>query len=499
MTLPPFFDSVVTSVRLQPGARRIDPGAVRTAAERFRPAIRVGSAPAAGVRAGARLLTELLARTFSEVSLDIADPQLAQQLGSIARQINPGVRLREGGATLTFAWGTEAPQGEVIWCGGDRWTAVVSRSGPAGFPESHPALAAACLGFGEGFKIAFAEVLPEGWERTAEFHLSLLDYSTSTTHPDAPPLGAQLDIGRVFLVGAGAIGSAFAFALAHGRGLRGRILAIDNQKIDLGNLQRYAGTTMASIRSRKVDHIVDVLGRPDLVVKPYDDTWEEFIASWRDAWRFERMVVGVDDAAVRRRIAAALPREVLNGGTGSSVVSIGRYGFDGVRECLHCAYLHVPAPTLFDVLVQELGLPLDRIQQLEDENRPLEPADARIVQRKLGLDDATAGRLVGKVPRTAYAALCGQISVGAHREMEGAVVPVAHAPALAGVLLAVELLKAASPAHQDARLDHVFELDLRHALDATFRAAQVQQRSSPCVCADTDYSAAFKEKWPALR
>jgi hypothetical protein len=71
---------------------------------------------------------------------------------------------------------------------------------------------------------------------------SLLDLQTRPAWGDLPAaaLPADIPIGQPYLVGAGAVGQAFALALGSVPGVRGHVTAIDPESLDdITNLNRY--------------------------------------------------------------------------------------------------------------------------------------------------------------------------------------------------------------------------------------------------------------------
>jgi hypothetical protein len=290
-----------------------------------------------------------------------------------------------------------------------------------------------------------------------------------------------------------------AIRLFHG--LSGHVTLIDNQRVELSNLQRYllAFDDDASVKRHKVEVAHREMKRSGLVIAAKASTWERFLADWRGQnWKLERVVTALDSAFTRQVVQASLPRGILNGGVTRSILDVGRYGFDGVRECLNCAYQHAPPPPALEVLRQTFGLSPVRLQQLEDENAGLNIADVKAIEAHVGRP-RQLGALVGQSVRSAYLRMCGFHAVprSTLAENEPALVPVAHVPALCGMLLGLELVKGSVPELAPYRLDHVFQFDARYALDPSSSLTQLQLVDGPCVCRDPRYQEAYREKWPA--
>lgn len=499
MSLPRFFDSVYWSVRFQ---RTDDPtlDAVRTAAAGVVVEVRATDAAAhdPGCAAGLELLVNLLARTFGSLALNV-EPGLRGRLVRLALAINPAVDLAPKQLTLVVAWGDTPPEGTTLWAGGVGWTASVCRTHAVGAsPNRAAGLVAGVLAYTEVFKLAFAAFLGSAWEPTTEAHLSLLTHEVSAAPaPDPVAFPVSANLGEVHLVGVGAIGFAFLAAMRTFPRVLGRIHVIDNQKVDLSNLQRYVLAYDAdALVQAKVNVAQRELKATKLTITAHGSTWERFLADQPPAWRFRRVVTALDSARVRQHVQAALPLEIFNAGVTRSVFDVARYGFDGVHECLNCAYQRAPGPPLFDLMLRTFGLSPARLQQLEDQHLPLTVEDVRAIEAHVGRPGQLR-LLVGLSLSAAYMRMCGYVIaeevMGAN---EPALVPAAHVPVLAGVLLAIEVLKASVPELAPYRLDHVLQFDTRYSLDTTVRLRQGPLLvAAPCICQDPAYQQSYAEKW----
>lgn len=498
MSLPRFFENVYWSVRFQ---RSEAPAheAVQQRAAAVVPEVRASAEAARdrGCVEGIRILVNLLARTFGSIALDV-EPGLRGELTKLARAINPDVDVRATRGTLVIGWGEMDPGGVSVWAGGAGWTASISRTKPVLFaPNRAAGLVAGVLAYGEIFKIAFGEFLGADWEATDEAHLSLLTYEvTSTPQPDSTPFPTSANIGEVHLVGVGAIGFAVLAALRAFPGVVGRLHVIDNQRVELSNLQRYVLAYDAdAMRQPKVNVAKREMATTRLTVTVHASTWQRYVADQPGGWRFRRVVTALDSASARQMVQASLPLEIFNGGVTRSVFDIGRFGLDGVRECLNCAYQGSPTPPLFDLMLATFGLTPARLQQLEDGHLALTVEDVRMIETHVKRPNKLR-YLVGLSLQSAYMRMCGYVIAGdVLAENEPALVPAAHVPVLSGILLGVELLKAGVPELEAFRLDHVLQFDMRYRLDSTTRLNQVWGVGAACICTDPAYQQSYVEKW----
>jgi molybdopterin/thiamine biosynthesis adenylyltransferase len=504
VTLPRFFDSVFWSIRFQRDAALDEDGVRRAAAACVPQIIALGGADRqSGCAEGMRTFVNLAARTFAAISLDV-EPALRGELVKLARAINPRIDLAPRTSTARVTWGEGGPAyPSALWVGGRDWTASVSRAASVpSTPNRAAGAVAGILAYGELFKIAFAEFLGGEWEPIDTAHLSLLTYRVAA-NAEADGVGwpTAVSLGNAHLVGLGAVGMAALAAVRMFRGLSGHLTLIDNQRVDLSNLQRYllAFDADATSKLHKVDVAHREMKRTGLVISGKASTWERYLADLRNQqWRFERVVTALDSAFARQLVQASLPREILNGGITRSVLDVGRYGFDGVRECLNCAYQHAPPPPALELMRQTFGLSPARLQQLEDDNSGLNLTDVRVIESHVGRPGQLAF-LIGQSVRSAYLRMCGFAALPRRTlaENEPALVPAAHIPALCGMLLGIELVKGSVAELTPFRLDHLFQFDARYGLNPAFQLTALQLLDGPCVCQDPRYQAAYRAKWPA--
>src|SRR5262249_50844491 len=166
------------------------------------------------------------------------------------------------------------------------------------------------------------------------FRLSLLGYDDSEADAVTPQ---HVDLGRVHLVGVGAVGSALVYALAHLPALAGQLHPIDNDRVDGTNLQRYVLMRRGDVGEPKPDVAARALRPRGLTLLPYLGSFAEFAEQHgRD---LDLLVTPVDSEAGRRQLAAELPRAVLNAATGETTVTLSRHGFADGGACLRCLYL----------------------------------------------------------------------------------------------------------------------------------------------------------------
>jgi hypothetical protein len=363
-------------------------------------------------------------------------------------------------------------------------------------------------------------VSPEG----GAFRLSLLDMarerrldsaaSDSARQSSLSSLPELIDIGETVLVGVGAVGNGAVWALGRTRELHGTLYLVDAESVQLSNLQRYVLTTQESVGRLKVDiaaqyfaaachprHDPELEQLPSLQVRPHAMHWGPFISS-RGNYAVGRMLLALDSAEDRIAAQASLPRWVANAWTQPENLGVSRHQFLGDQACVACLYFPVGARKSKDVLyaealrIQEDGLM--EVRALLHSGAPVGSAFLKRAAERLNVPAEPLARFANEPLETFYSeALCGGIvlqlggAIGTERDTE---VPMAFQSALAGILLAAELVIDAGSL-REAPLPCRTEVDLRRPLGTRLNSPAAKHPSGRCICQDPVYIRAYTAKY----
>ena len=196
-------------------------------------------------RATLDLTVNLLARLYPSLTFRASGDGegIRADLQSLAKAINPVIVVEEdfSRATVVLTVGETPSKLEVptFYLGSNGWLAKVSQVGPVGSGESgnpYGALAAACFGTANLFRLVFQEWLPHG-ELDHDILLSLDNYERDSLATNS--VLEPADAGETYLVGVGAIGNAAVYALARTWDVAGDLHLIDPETVDTTNPQRY--------------------------------------------------------------------------------------------------------------------------------------------------------------------------------------------------------------------------------------------------------------------
>jgi hypothetical protein len=469
---------------------------------------------AAGSAEGRRTLElsiNLLARLYPRVSIIADGPTAAaavEGLVAAARAINPEIEIGAdaAGVTTFLAVGGSEVRATVpvVYAGSDGWVARVSTRGPVGSggtDNPFGACAAACFAAANIFRIAFGTHLPAGTP-DEDLTLSLVDYDPSAERPANPALAA-VNLGESYLVGLGAIGNGAVWALARTPGLSGVLHLVDGEMVELSNLQRYVLTSQESVDGPKVAIAAAQFRGTGIDARQHHGQWGDFLRG-APGWHFERVAVAVDSDRDRVAVQASLPRCVVNAWTQPGDLGVSRHGFLGEDACLTCLYLPEGERQSLDRIIAEaIGLP-DMFMEIRTMLHLNIPVGKELLERaaeamKVKLDDLL--RFENESVMSFYTqAVCGGVvlrlggTLGGGSKHQMAAVPLAFQSALAGVMLAAELVIHAGGL-RPRPLPATTKVDLLRPLASHLSIPAMKHPSGRCICQDEDYRNAYVEKY----
>jgi molybdopterin/thiamine biosynthesis adenylyltransferase len=314
------------------------------------------------------------------------------------------------------------------------------------------------------------------------------------------PAWRGVDLGEVHLVGIGAIGNAAVWTLARASKLAGRLHVVDPESVELTNLQRYALTTQGDVGRPKVEIAAATLKRSRLDVQKHAVAWADYVTT-RNDWRLEHVAVALDTPRDRIAVQSSLPRYIVNSWTQPGDLGISRHGFVGHNACLACLYLPDKASRNEDEIIAEaLGLAgesaVKDVRQRLATSTPTDRPFLAQVATALGIPAEALLKFEGQSLRSFYTqAICGgavfQLTDG--KKSGPALVPMAFQSALAGVLLAAEIVARGAGLSRPAETKTT--IDLLRPQTPVLLQPRAKARLGNCICQDDDYIGAWRAKY----
>jgi hypothetical protein len=321
------------------------------------------------------------------------------------------------------------------------------------------------------------------------------------------------------LVGAGAIGQAFAYALG-AVGARGHLTVFDHEKLSVPNLQRYVLAFDADTETSKVSLVTRALKGSGVRTTGNHAEWDLRAV---EPDKLETVCAAVDTEAVRIALQASLPRRLYNAWTQPADIGWSRHENFGMEPCLACLYWPTQRRLNYHQLIAraigehelrtlayltlnvpvDVPLPAGQVPQLPDLPAPPDASkwsgSSLLSDIALRFDLCEAdlvswkGRLLSDLYHEGVCA--GALIRHQSRDISREVaVPLAHQSALAGVMLATQLLTSASP--QLAVHRHKATEGRLNLLSPFPQLSARPRMATPnCICADTAFLRRYAEKW----
>lgn len=456
------------------------------------------------------LCINLLSRLYPKIvmgTLGTNSYQKISELTQLAKGINPKIEicLEQSEQEISLVVGNTPLQrsSSVFYIGSDGWIVKGSSHNPVGSGKTRNpfgAGAAACFGAANVFRQFFKESLPSG-KLDDEFTLSLLNYETDTNKFDNQDIQSS-DLGETHLVGLGAIGNGVIWGLSHVPNICGSLHLIDDEQIETSNCQRYILTTTLSEGISKVSLAADALKSTNIKVISHNQRWGEYLQDRKD-WNLLRVGVAVDSLIDRCAIQASLPRWIANAWTQTGDLGISRHDFIGDQACLMCLYIPEGGQKAYDQLIADaIGLPqcVMEVREMLYLGKPLDKEFMSRIAAALNIPVDPLLQFEGKPLQTFYSeAVCGGIILrlgGDPTQTSKAEVPMAFQSALAGIMLAAELVTHAGKLRKEP-LPAMTKIDLLRPLGKYLSINAKKHSSGFCICQDLDYISAYKNKYLA--
>jgi hypothetical protein len=453
------------------------------------------------------LLIRLVVRLYPNVKLTSIDADghpLYQELLTLAKSINPVISISSDKPTIRIVVGkTQLPEDTfpTLYVGSENWIVKFSTKkavGSTNYNNPFAAGAAACFASANLFRFVFKESLTYG-DLDSDFELSIFNFSK--IFYDCGPDIDKVHLPESTIVGLGAIGNGFIWALGRVNNLMGKINLVDGERIDLPNLQRYVLADQESVNQIKVDIASRYLNSKKLNIHPFPNNWDRFIAK-RNNWSIDQVAVAVDSAKDRILIQGALPRKIFNSWTQLESLGISRHLKFIDSACVACLYIpNGKSKNRSEEIAENLGLLGQENEKLVRGylamSKPVDEALMILVSKAKKIDIELLRQYVGKPVDIFYSEfVCGGMMIRLSGENDRVVnveVPCAFESALAGILLAAEVVIDASGLREP--IPPIIRLNLLRPLSDYLLENHDKHLSGKCICQDEVFINAYRLKY----
>ena len=357
------------------------------------------------------------------------------------------------------------------------------------------AYAAACAGVAEVLKeilhrLNLDEAAGRKFRPSGALRFSTFNYAVGPNVAN-PELPKTIDLNRLLIAGVGSGGSVTAMTLAAIQGVRGLFGVVDPDEVIGRNLQRYpfALAADAESKAKKVTLAKRLLDQADCECVDYAASYEEVSAELRKCGFMDLVVGTVHTGAARRNIQLDLPRVLLDAAVTERAELVVRRTLFGQTACMGCYY---PKDTLYSeakIFSELLDLDTAEVELLRASNGRF---TAQQVQRIR--NHVSEPNFIFPEPSERWGDWrhkCGRLPLGKDRSNE---VPVPHVTALAGVLVAGEVVK--ERLFPEDALNSYYLLDTLGRVSPHYPVLR-SPRPDCDICQDADARLSFEHHWPA--
>jgi hypothetical protein len=360
---------------------------------------------------------------------------------------------------LTIVVGKDA-DGDVF-IDGDGWLTYLGETPGAlqAADETNPIgpLAAACRGASQVIQRLLGDRLPTTTRVPRAYWSGLTLGPVTTPDADNPPLDHP--VVNALLMGAGSIGGATTYAFARVPALAGDLVITDPQRLEERNsLKALLGRAHdIQVAARKIDVAQGELGhldnlRPDL----FEGTLAGFVAQRPPDRPLPLVLCAVDSVPARRELADHMPLDVVNAACADTHVVVSGHRTDA-GPCVYCLYIGDvldESATRARMIHRETGLPPGFIIEYRVKSVRLNRQVLDQIANHRGMPPGSLYHREGKTLDELFDEefLYGEVRLKTGDGPAADTMQLTFVPALAGVLLAGEALKAATPGLERARL-----------------------------------------------
>lgn len=449
------------------------------------------------------MLVRLLARLYPNLHIYCTDGKSPERdhLKELALAINPFIDLSDSAPTIAIIIGdTEVGYGCLrFFIGSDQWLAKFSTNKAQCTGDSvnrFGAGAAACFVAANVFRHVFREQLVDG-KSDDDFVYSTFSGNINEKAHQGPAI-SRVDLEDTVLIGLGAIGNGATWALKD-LTLSGSLDIVDGERIDLSNLQRYILSTQDDINKLKTEVVSVFLDQSSVHSYPFN--FDAYVSK-RGNWDIFRAAVGVDSAEDRRIIQGSLPKRIINAWTQQEQCGLSRH-YDFVQEpCVVCLYpARKEEKSLPIKIAESIGLTHPFHTQLVRDymahQRPVDESMIQLISQLKKVDIQELIPYLGRRLEVFYSeVICGGVmmKLTGTEQKQAAEVPSAFESAMAGIMLAVEIVIDAGKLRREMPYT-IQKLNLLAPITPYTFDAVSKSAYKGCICHDKVYLDRYAEKW----
>lgn len=353
------------------------------------------------------------------------------------------------------------------------------------------AMGASVFGSAEVFKrILEISGCKEKWtiDHPSNYTFSFLDYSLSQNNSNFPNNIELLE--EIILVGAGAVGSSFTYAISSISNVSGNITTIDNESFDVTNLNRCLICYNNTIGTSKSE-VTTKYSTKTLKFSSFVGTFRDYIKKFTHCSPI--VISTVDNNEARFQIQSELPKLIFHGATGKNISAISTIKLLE-NACLGCIFEN--NSTQEEIISIETGIPLPEVKRLFEKDDIFSEVHFHYMKKRLGDKAEKFSKNIGQKFSNFYVKeVCGQITA---ETSEGTKTPsVSFVSFFSGLVLTSELVKFHSSDLKEIPMLNSLDFLQFNLFIPTLYHIVRRPKNPNCLinCSSTNIQEVFAEKW----
>lgn len=468
---------------------------------------------------GLDLIIRLLSRLYPKlkiVDLSKKNNKKRDELISLANDINSKIEIISDNSSIENIYLVAGysnkkinSKGTIIYFGSKNWISKYSISKIQRFGRSQNPFGcgmAACIAASNIFRHVFSDYL-KNMPLDKEFELSV--YSLNMEPNNNPTLNS-VKFNDVIIVGIGAIGNGIIWALSNFKDLKGDIKLVDSETVKLSNLQRYVLFKEKDEEKIKVEIANKFFNQKKLKVETLRGKWNDYIKN-RNNWDINCVAVSIDNEKDRIGIQSSLPNFIFNSFTEPESIGISRHKNFSIDPCLACSY--IPSQRKKDFINEvadncnipyksEMVKDYYNLGKTVNDIWPPKYKDSllSVIAKSNKIDVSKLIHFNGmKIDQFYSDFVCGGVILelsNTEIEINNVDAPLAFQSAMAGILLASELVKhfMATDLKQEHRTDFYHLAPIEKIYNPYHRIIE-KDKTNRCLCRDIDFVNRYNKKW----
>lgn len=440
-------------------------------------------------------LVNMTSRFTDKIILQLSDSVLYSRFKALILATGCQLELEDGIPEIVVSIGNTQLKGKFnVSINSSGWVSYVAIDSDVKILQNHlqnpiGAMGSVCFGTAEVFKrLLELNGCDEKWAKIhhKEMNFSFLDYTFSESNSD---FSVDVNIGKILLVGAGAVGSGFIYSMSKFENILGDIKVVDPDNIDESNLNRCLTYFTSDIGENKAN-VIERYSTDRLNIKGENIRLNQLKKQREE---FPVIISTVDNNDARYEIQYDLPKIIFHGATGNNVSAVSVIKLLK-NACLCCIF--ESNKSYEEIIADEMGIPLNKVEDAINKKLSFSEEHFKFMKDKLGENSVKFEKFIGRSFEDVYKKeVCGTINLKTKDGKQNASIP--FVSFFSGLALTAEVIKySKKELHQFPMFTTPDFLQINLFSPLSYNIAE-RIKNPNCLlgCSTKDIQRIYSEKW----